>query len=263
MPLDRPADRSKTEYRIKGRQYTLLSDLHTHTVYSHGTGTVRDNVLAARERGVLRVGIADHGPAHLGFGVPRKKFARQKAEVLALREEFPDMEILQSVEANILADGRLDVRPEERGFFDYVCAGWHYGTVGGMTPKGIASTFENLARSTAAKATKPQLKRNTEAVVRAIEGGGICFLTHPGDKAPVDLLEVAAACARTGTLVELNTHHMSLTAADVRTMAIADVRFLISSDAHSPARVGDFTEAVYLLLDAGIDLSRVVNLKVE
>jgi histidinol phosphatase-like PHP family hydrolase len=55
---------------------------------------------------------------------------------------------------------------------------------------------------------------------------------------------------------------MSLTAADLRNIAVTEARFLISSDAHTPTRVGDMVCAVKLLLDAKVDLDSVVNLKV-
>jgi len=263
MSLVNPIDKSVVEYKINGKKYSLLSDPHTHTVFSHGTGTVRDNVLAARERGIYRIGIADHGPGHIGFGVPRKKLREEREEVFALREEFPDMIIFFSVEANILGGGKLDIRPEEYDFFDFICAGWHYGAVLGVSPGGLLAAAENFARSTASRATARQLRRNTDAIVCALEANPVKILAHPGDKAPVDLLEIAVACARTDTLVEINTSHMSLTADDLRTMALADVRFIISSDAHSPDRVGDFLPGVRLVLDAGIDPASVVNLKAE
>ncbi|GFP36073.1 putative hydrolase, partial [Candidatus Hakubella thermalkaliphila] len=41
-----------------------ITDLHTHTVYSHGKGTVEDIVRVAMRRGLQAVGIADHGPSH-------------------------------------------------------------------------------------------------------------------------------------------------------------------------------------------------------
>ena len=49
--------------------YRLLWDIHTHTVYSHGTGTIEDNVKAAAAKGLLCVGIADHGIGHAFFGM--------------------------------------------------------------------------------------------------------------------------------------------------------------------------------------------------
>jgi putative hydrolase len=77
----------------------------------------------------------------------------------------------------------------------------------------------------------------------------------------VDIAELADVCAETNTLVELNTSHRSLSAHDIAGMATADVKFLISSDAHSPRRVGDFRSAVDLVIESGIDSGRVVNLE--
>jgi putative hydrolase len=262
MSITDPADNNKVSVSVNGRKYQLLSDLHTHTVYSHGKGSVEDNIRAAVDLGIQTIGIADHGPGHIGFGVPRKKLAEQKAEVRALRLKYPNITILFGVEANIIASKTgIDIKPEEFPYFDFVCAGWHYGALDGLSPRGFASTMTNLAHSKVEQASPRQIRHNTDVIVRALENFEIKFLTHPGDKAPVDLLEIAAVCARKGTLVEINTSHMSLTAEDLRMMMLTDVQFIVNSDAHTPNRVGDFLPALALIAEAGIDMERVVNLK--
>ena len=40
----------------------LKYDLHTHTVWSHGKGTVEDNVKEAVKKGLNKIAITDHGP---------------------------------------------------------------------------------------------------------------------------------------------------------------------------------------------------------
>jgi putative hydrolase len=242
----------------------ITADLHTHTVFSHGDGTIEANVLAARSRGISRIGITDHGPGHVGYGVRRWNFAKMREEIERLSALYTDMEILFGIEANIVnASGTLDVLPAEFPKFDYVIAGYHYGAIGGNPLANAITAAKNVAQAKSGVATKRQIRLNTRNVVRALEKNDIKILTHPGDKAPVDLLEIAVACAGTDTLVELNTHHMSLSAEDVKTMALAPVKFIISSDAHTPSRVGDFVSAVNLAREAELDMSRIVNLDVR
>ena len=237
------------------------SDLHTHTRYSHGKGSIEDNVKAAIGKGLKQIGISEHGPGNYGVGTPRKKFAEMKAEIIRLRRVYPNIEILFGIEANIIGpEGCLDIRPDEFEYFDFVCAGWHFGAADGMTPAGVIRTLGNFTRNTAEKASKKQLQRNTDMVVGTIERGGVMFLTHPGDRAPVDIMKVAEACARMGTLLEINTLHMSISPQTMeKLVTFRDVRFIVNSDAHSPSRVGDFGPAIDFINETGLDPARVVN----
>ena len=40
------------------RGYKILYDYHTHTVFSHGKGSIEDNVLSARKLGLKEIGRA-------------------------------------------------------------------------------------------------------------------------------------------------------------------------------------------------------------
>jgi len=113
------------------------------------------------------------------------------------------------------------------------------------------------------KSTKQQEKRNTELAVRAIYENEIKILTHPGDKGPFDIGEIALACAERGTRMEISTWHDWLTVDGIRKAAKTDARFIISSDAHSPERIGDCQGAVDRIKEAGLDFERVENLIIE
>ena len=39
----------------------IIADYHTHTVYSHGKGSIEDNVKVAIEKNIEKIGISDHG----------------------------------------------------------------------------------------------------------------------------------------------------------------------------------------------------------
>jgi len=250
------------ELVISGERYEALSDLHTHTRYSHGRGSIEDNVKAAISKGLKTIGISDHGPGHMAFGVSRRKLVEMRAEVSRLRRKYPEIEILLGIEANIIVpSGDLDITPEEFDLFDFICAGWHFGAAGGLKPKAIGNTFENFTRKSYEKASGKQIRLNTEVIISAVNTGRVMFLTHPGQRAPIDLLEVAARCSRTGTLLEINTSHMSLSPEELRAIALEGARFIINSDAHWPERIGNFQPAADLLNEAGIDPALVENLR--
>ena len=95
-------------------KYRMIYDLHTHTVFSHGKGTIEDNVKAAVEKGLETIGIADHGPGHLTYGVKRENFPVMRKEVERLKPLYPQIQLKLCVEANIMnPSGRLDTGKEE------------------------------------------------------------------------------------------------------------------------------------------------------
>ncbi|MDD6880048.1 MAG: PHP domain-containing protein, partial [Firmicutes bacterium] len=83
-------------------QYRMVYDHHTHTVFSHGKGTIEDNVKVASAKGLKSVAITDHGPGHLTYGIKRGKLIGMRQEIERLKPLYPDMEILLGVEANTL-----------------------------------------------------------------------------------------------------------------------------------------------------------------
>ena len=73
--------------------YRLKYDWHTHTVYSHGKGTIEENVIEARRKGLESIAITDHGPGHFGYGFRRKDVPKMRAEIDALNEKYDDIKI--------------------------------------------------------------------------------------------------------------------------------------------------------------------------
>jgi putative hydrolase len=243
-------------------QYRLSYDLHTHTTFSHGKGSIEDNVRAAAAKGLKTVGISDHGPGHVTYGVKRTNISVMRKEVERLKPLYPEIEILLGIEANIInLSGKLDVTEEETKQFDYLLAGYHYGVFGENPAFALGLHAQNLVISNWFRSsTKGQKKRNTELAVRAIYENNIKILTHPGDKGSFDIGEIALACADRGTLMEISTWHNWLTVDGIREAAKTGARFVISSDAHTPERIGDCQGAVVRIKEAGLDFERVANL---
>lgn len=75
------------------KQYRMIYDHHTHTIYSHGKGTILDNVRVAAAKGIRSIAITDHGPGHLTYGIKMEQIPQMRADIAAAKAEFPEMEI--------------------------------------------------------------------------------------------------------------------------------------------------------------------------
>ncbi len=239
-------------------RYRLAYDYHTHTVFSHGTGSIEENVRAAAEKGLRELAIADHGIGSLHIGVKKKDLPKMRAEIERLKPLYPQLRIHMCMEANItFPDGWLDIPPELRRNFDFLLAGYHFSAPGPSPFRACAAHLRNYLGSD----SKRLMLRNTEMILAAVRRGGFRVLTHPGDKAKVDLLPIARACAEQGILMEINNKHDGLSVEGIRVCAaVPEVLFIMSSDAHSPERVGCCENAVARMEAAGLDPGRVVNL---
>ncbi len=73
-------------------------------------------------------------------------------------------------------------------------AGYHFGILkAGMVPNYI-TTYGSLL----AAAVVPLMVKNTDMILKALYENKIDILTHPGDKGPFDIHDIAAACCDTG-----------------------------------------------------------------
>ena len=242
---------------INGKQYKMLFDYHTHTTFSHGKGSIEDNVKAAAAAGLSGIAISDHGPGHLTYGVKRKNFPVMRAEVDRLRQAYPQVEIFLSVEANVVSKAPyLDVIPSELSYFDFLIAGYHYGI-----PKGYCvGNWLDAHGLAPVSAGKKLLVKNTDMTLKALYENDIRILTHPGDKGKFDIAAIAKACAETDTLMEISTWHAHLTVEEIKIAAKTEAKFVISSDAHTPGRVGSFAGGLERACEAGLDIERIVNI---
>jgi Histidinol phosphatase and related hydrolases of the PHP family len=240
--------------------YKMTFDYHTHTPYSHGKGTVEENVREAVSKGLREIAISDHGPGHLTYGVKRSDFPKMRAEINEVQKKYPQIKIWMSVEANTVCGtvNGLDITPEETGMFDFILAGYHFGVRNGYC---MANWTWKHGIGNSAGRTQALMVRNTDMIVNAVMNNDIKILTHPGDKGSFDIAEIAKACAVKGTWMEISTHHPHLTVDEIKTAMKENVKFVISSDAHNPERVGDYAGGLERAEAAGLDLSRIVNLE--
>jgi putative hydrolase len=173
-----------------------------------------------------------------------------------LNKKYPQIQVLLGVEANIWEPApHIDVIPEDLPYLDYVIAGYHYGVHGGHT-------MHNYSYNHGLKfGGKSLLAINTDMMVQAIYENDLYILTHPGDKGPFDIDEIARACEARGVLMEINAKHPHLNAEEIRTAMKYDVQFIISSDAHIPGKVGSVEAPMQRAIEAGVPAERIVNIE--
>lgn len=242
------------------RLWTLKADYHTHTVYSHGKGTIADNVEAARARGLDLLGIADHGPGHKGFGIRRKDLFKMRREIDALSEGLEGFELKLGLEANIsMTDGSLDVDDAMEEVLDYLMAGYHFGTVDRPILTSARIHFYNYLSEFSNSIERRIRIVNTRAIVRAMESYDLFALTHPGAKGPVFMEELIDAALANDVLLEVNNKHGHLTVEELAMAAERGAYCLIGSDAHHPSDIGEAADAFDRVTRSGIDPDLIVN----
>ncbi len=239
-------------------QYRMIYDHHTHTTFSHGKGSIEDNVKVAVEKGLKSIAITDHGPGHLTYGIDRDKIKVMRAEIERLKLVYPQIEILLGVEANTLRVAPyIDLTEEDKKDLDIVLAGYHFGILrAGMVPNYINSHTGLFGGESSSLRVA-----NTAMILNSLYENDIAILTHPGDKGPFDIEDIAKACADTGTMIEINAKHKHLTIDEIKLAAKYDVKFVIGSDAHIASKVGSFEEPLMRALQAGLEPERIVNIE--
>ena len=239
-------------------QYRMIYDHHTHTTFSHGKGSIEDNVKVAVEKGLKSIAITDHGPGHLTYGIDRNKIKVMRDEIERLKLVYPQIEILLGVEANTLRVAPyIDLTEEEKKGLDIVLAGYHFGILrAGMVPNYISNHTGLFAGDSSSLKVA-----NTAMILNALYENDIAILTHPGDKGPFDIEDIAKACVDTNTMIEINAKHKHLTIDEIKLASKYDVKFVIGSDAHISSKVGSFEEPLKRALEAGLDPERIVNIE--
>jgi len=218
-------DRGEIQAALEGRLPEvvawddILGDLHAHTDWSDGAGTLEEMALAARSKGYRYLVISDHTQS-LGIanGLTPERLRAQRAEIDALNEQWDDFGLLQGCELEIKADGSLDFSDDVLAELDFVVASVH----------------------TSLRQDRAQI---TQRVMNALHNVYVDVIGHPSGRilgqreaSAVDLDAIIEAAAGTGTALEVNSIPNRLDLDDVHVRRALDlgVRIAINSDAHHP-----------------------------
>jgi DNA polymerase (family 10) len=204
----------------------LKGVLHCHSQYSDGKATIAEMAAAAKARGWSYIGISDHSEsAFYAGGVSRDSLLVQHDEIDRINETLDGIKVLKGIEADILADGRVDYDDEILERFDFV----------------IASIHSRFGMDRGAM---------TDRVLRAMDNPHLTILGHPTGRLlltrepyAIDMDAVIEKAADLGIVLELNAdpHRLDIEWQLCRAAKDRGVIVAIGPDAHSTAGL-DCTE---------------------
>ena len=239
----------------------LTGDYHTHTIYSHGKGTVMENALRAKEIGLKEIAITDHGFEQMAFGIKRKKVPQLIEDCQKATQET-GVKVYVGMEANLCDEnGRTDMGVNDYKDFDIFLMGIHR-FVKFTRFKDFWNMLVVNALYTAFKkeASKSLIRYNTRAYINSIEKYPIDAVTHLNFLCFCDVAEVAKAARDNGTYIELNSKKVHLSDEQLEKVRDTGVRFIVDSDAHSVDRIGDTKLVDELLSRVEVPRERIDNI---
>ncbi|CQB51980.1 PHP, C-terminal [Syntrophomonas zehnderi OL-4] len=241
----------------------FFGDYHTHSRYSDGLQSVEDIVRAAQRRGLKEVAVTDHGPDMLLIGIKNAdRYLKLKEELKVLNDSGQyGVKVLLGAEANILdLKGTLDIPDNIARQMDILIAGLHPYTRPASLDDGLKIWVQNSLRHMGKRQKEKAKNANTKASCEALYNNPeINILSHPGLVFAVDIKEVAHACVKNDVWFEINCAHKYPLISDIIEAEQTGVDFIVNSDAHYPASVGQLSYGEYIIKRLHLDPQRVAN----
>jgi DNA polymerase (family 10) len=222
----------------------IRGDLHLHSDWSDGHGTILEMATAARDRGYDYLSISDHsGGLAIAHGVSVDRLRAQRVEIERVNELVPEIRLLKASEVEVHLDGSLDFPDEVLAELDLVVASLH---------SGLGHSREDL----------------TARIVKVLRNPHVDIVAHPTgriiDRRPggsYDWEIVFRVARETGTALEINSNPARLDLRDTlaREAHIAGVTLVIDTDAHDLRSLDLMRYGVGLARRAGIGPDAIVN----
>jgi histidinol phosphatase-like PHP family hydrolase len=227
---------------VSARAYR--GDLQMHSTWSDGVESIATLAEAAGELGWSRIGITDHSYGlPIARGMSMEAALRQHREIDAVNARLAGrVRVYKGVEANILADGALDLQPDERDAFDYVLASPH---------SALRKEHDQTAR-----------------MLAAVKQPGVAILGHPQGRMynnrpgiTAEWERIFREAARRGVAIEIdgNWHRQDIDHELASVALEAGCLFALDSDAHSIGELPFTDYAIAHARVAAVPADRVVN----
>lgn len=250
IPPELREDGGELEAAEEGRLPDLVEvgdirgDLHVHTNYSDGQGTIESMAEAAIELGYEYLVFCDHSQSlRVANGLSPDRLREKLDAVRAADDRYGEIHLLCGSEVDILKDGSLDYEDALLAEIDFVVASVH-------TSFGVGE------------------EAMTERVVRAMNNPHVRTIAHPTGRIlnrrepyEVNVSRLIEEAKSTGTELELNSYpdRLDLSVPYVREAIGQGVRITIDTDAHDEQALAFMKYGVSQARRAWVERSLVVN----
>jgi len=200
----------------------LKGDLHCHTEWSDGLGTIKEIWAKASSLRYDYVGIADHSQLlRIANGLSEARLLEQNREIGKLRESLGPPWIFSGSEVDVLQDGKLDYPKKALERLDFAIMSIH-------------TRF------------KMGEKEMTERIVSAMSNEKVKMFAHPTGRIigqrpsyTFDFERVVDAAIQNGIALEINAFPERLDLNDLNVKRAIDLgaKIVINSDAHAPVQL--------------------------
>lgn len=200
----------------------ILGDLHSHTNWSDGSGTIEEMARAAIKLGRRYLAITDHSAGlKIAHGLDKKKILRQIKEIDQVNEKIKsegiNFRLLKGVELNILENGQVDLPDDILAKLDVAAAAVHHKF----------------------RMSKSEM---TERICQAMENPHIDIIAHPTGRLiqsregyQLDFEKIFNKALETKTVLEINAcpNRLDLNDEHIRQAIKLGVKLSIGTDSHN------------------------------
>ena len=222
----------------------IRGDLHVHTNYSDGKGTIESMAEAAIERGYEYLIFCDHSQSlKVANGLSPERLKHKMDAVRKADDEYGEIHLLCGSEVDILKDGTLDYEDALLAELDFVVASIH-------------TSFQVGEEAM------------TDRIKRAINNPHVRTIAHPTGRVlnrrepyAVNVSKVIQEAAATNTNLELNSYvdRLDLSVPYLREALHAGVSLTIDTDAHNEDALGMMRFGISQARRAWAEKQNVVN----
>lgn len=203
----------------------ILGDLHIHSKWGdseqEGKSSIKELAELGIKMGYQYIGIADHTKfLRIENGLDEKQLVKRNEEIDKINKKFQasgfKFQVLKGCEANIMANGSIDINDKVLAQMDFVIAGIH----------------------SQMKMPKTEM---TKRIIKAMENSNVDIISHPTgrilkkrDEYEIDFEKLLKVASDTGTILEINASplRLDLNSIYIKKTKQIGVKMIINTDAH-------------------------------